>query len=67
MEIRHINAGVKALADRLPHVHQLKLYEKLMDGNHIRRDVLLQDGLHLNEKWYQALKELVLAALETSE
>jgi lysophospholipase L1-like esterase len=38
-----------------------------MDGNHIRRDVLLQDGLHLNEKGYQALKELVLAALETSE
>jgi lysophospholipase L1-like esterase len=66
-EIRRINAGVQALADRLPYLHQLHLYEKLMDGNQIRRDVLLQDGLHLNGKGYNALKELVLAALETSE
>ena len=64
-QIRHINAGVQALADRLPYFHQLGLYDRLMDGNKIRRDVLLQDGLHLNEKGYVELKELVLAALES--
>jgi lysophospholipase L1-like esterase len=36
-----------------------------MDGNRIRRDVLLQDGLHLNEKGYKVLTALVLAALES--
>jgi lysophospholipase L1-like esterase len=43
------------------------LYEKLMDDNRIRRDVLLQDGLHLNEKGYKALTALVLAALERKQ
>ena len=52
-EISDINDGVQALSDKLPYLHQLGLYEKLMDDNRIRRDVLLQDGLHLNEKGYQ--------------
>jgi lysophospholipase L1-like esterase len=66
-EIRGINDGVQALSDKLPYLHQLGLYEKLMDDNRIRRDVLLQDGLHLNEKGYKALTALVLAALERKQ
>ena len=38
-----------------------------MDDNRIRRDVLLQDGLHLNEKGYKALTELVFSALERKQ
>jgi lysophospholipase L1-like esterase len=66
-EIRSINDGVQALSEKLPYLHQLGLYEKLMDNNRIRGDVLLQDGLHLNEKGYKALTALVLAALESRQ
>lgn len=66
-EIRGINDGVQALSDKLPYLHQLGLYEKLMDDNRIRRDVLLQDGLHLNKKGYKSLTALVLAALERKQ
>jgi lysophospholipase L1-like esterase/1-acyl-sn-glycerol-3-phosphate acyltransferase len=66
-EILGINAGVQALSDKLPYLHQLGLYEKLMDDNRIRKDVFLQDGLHLNEKGYKALTALVLAALERKQ
>ena len=59
-----INAGVQGLSEKLPYLNQLGLYQKLVDSNRIRKDMLLQDGLHLNEKGYKVLKELVLSALE---
>ena len=66
-EIRGINDGIQALSEELPYLHQLGLYEKLMDDNQIRSDVLLQDGLHLNEEGYKALTALVLTALESRQ
>jgi lysophospholipase L1-like esterase len=50
---------------RSPYLHQIKLYEALIDQNQqIRSDVLLQDGLHLNKLGYEILKSLVTKALE---
>ena len=63
-KIKMINAGIQALSEKLPYLNQLGFYQTLMDSNGIRKDVLLQDGLHLNTKGYEALKELVLSALE---
>ena len=63
-KIKMINAGVQALSEKLPYLNQLGLYQKLVDSNRIRKDMLLQDGLHLNEKGYKVLKELVLSGLE---
>ena len=63
--IQQINHGILELSMQLPYLHQVKLYEALLDQNqHIRRDVLLQDGLHLNKLGYQILKSQVNKALE---
>lgn len=64
VEIQKINAGLSALATALPYLHQLPLYEQLMDGENIKKDVLLQDGLHLNQQGYDILKKLVLKGLD---
>ena len=67
-EIRGINNGVQALSEKLPYFHHLGLYEKLIDkDNQIRKEVLLQDGLHLNAKGYKALTALVLEVLERKQ
>jgi lysophospholipase L1-like esterase len=50
---------------QFPHLHHIKLYEALINGNEqIRSDVLLQDGLHLNKLGYEILKSQVDVALK---
>ena len=63
--IQYINQAVLEMSMRLPYLHQIKLYESLIDKNQqIRSDVLLQDGLHLNKLGYEILKSQVNKALE---
>jgi lysophospholipase L1-like esterase len=63
--IQHINHEVNEMSMRSHYLHQIKLYEALIDQNQqIRSDVLLQDGLHLNKLGYEILKSQVNKALE---
>ena len=63
--IQQINQQVLEMSMRLPYLHQIKLYEALLEKNQqIRSDVLLQDGLHLNKVGYEILKSKVGEALK---
>ncbi len=63
--IQHINQGVLEISMQSPYLHQIKLFEALLDQNQqIRSDVLLQDGLHLNKLGYEILKSQVNKAFE---
>ncbi|MDC3079464.1 GDSL-type esterase/lipase family protein [Flavobacteriaceae bacterium] len=63
--IQQINQGMLELSMQFYYLHQVKLYEALIDQNQqIRSDVLLQDGLHLNEQGYQILKAQIDKALK---
>ncbi len=62
--IQQINQGIFALSMQFTYLHQIHLYEALLDENHqIRSDVFLQDGLHLNKIGYGVLKSQVDRAL----
>ena len=62
--IQQINQGTFALSMQFTYLHQIHLYEALIDENHqIRSDVFLQDGLHLNKIGYGVLKSQVDRAL----
>jgi lysophospholipase L1-like esterase len=63
--IQHINQGLLEMSMQSPYLHQIKLYEALLDQNQqIRNDVLLQDGLHLNKLGYEILKSQVNIAFQ---
>ena len=62
--IQQINQGTFALSMQFTYLHQIHLYEALIDENHqIRSDLFLQDGLHLNKIGYGVLKSQVDRAL----
>ena len=53
------------LTKEYAYLTQIRLFEALLDQNqNIRKDVLLQDGLHLNNEGYLILKGLVQQALD---
>ena len=63
--IRAINHAMHNLTKERAYLTQIRLFEALLDQNqNIRKDVLLQDGLHLNAEGYLILKGLVRQALE---
>ena len=61
--IEEINAAMEELAKTTPQLQQLNLFDQLVQQGKIRKDVLLQDGLHLNANGYKILKGLVHKAL----
>ena len=63
--IRAINQAMHNLTKEYAYLTQIRLHEALLDQNqNIRKDVLLQDGLHLNAEGYFILKGLVQQALD---
>ena len=63
--IQAINHAMHHLTKECAYLTQIGLFEALLDQNqNIRKDVLLQDGLHLNPEGYSILKGLVQQALE---
>lgn len=55
--IKAINEGILDLSSKLDYLHQVKIYEALIDNNKkICGDLFLQDGLHLNKIGYKILK-----------
>ena len=63
--IQAINKAMCNLTKECTYLTQIRLFEALLDINqNIRKDVLLQDGLHLNTEGYSILKGLVQQALE---
>lgn len=67
VEIQKINAGLPVLATALPYLHQRALYEQLMDGENIKKDMLLQDGLRLNQQGYDILKKARFKGVRSTE
>jgi lysophospholipase L1-like esterase len=61
--IKEINAAMEKLAKTTPQLQQLNLFDQLVQQGEIRKDVLLQDGLHLNANGDKILKGLVHKAL----
>ncbi len=63
--IQAINQAMHNLTKEYAYLTQIRLHEALLDQNqNIRKDVLLQDGLHLNAEGYFILKGLVQQALD---
>ena len=59
-----INHAMHNLTKECAYLTQIRLFEALLDlKQNIRKDVLLQDGLHLNTEGYSILKGLVQQAL----
>jgi len=62
--IQSINKAMCNLTKECTYLTQVRLFEALLDLNQsLRKDVLLQDGLHLNDEGYLILKGLVQQAL----
>lgn len=62
--IQSINNAMCNLTKERAYLTQIRLHEALLDLNqNLRKDVLLQDGLHLNDEGYLILKGLVQQAL----
>ena len=61
--IEKINALIKQYAQNKKKIVQLDFFNLLMDQQMIKKDIFLRDGLHLNDKGYAILKNLIHSAL----
>ena len=62
-KIKMINHRLKTRTDSLEYFHQIDFYQSLILNNKIRKDHFLQDGLHLNSKGYEVLKNCLNQSL----
>ena len=58
-DIKKINKGVKLIANDLPNLVYIDVYNKLLDKGKVTSKFLLQDGLHLNKEGYKVLTRAV--------
>lgn len=63
IKIKMINHRLKTRTDSLEYFHQIDFYQSLILNNKIRKDHFLQDGLHLNSKGYEVLKNCLNQSL----
>ena len=63
-KICSINSLVQNLSTSLSYFQQIEFYEHLIEKKEIKKEYLLQDGLHLNSKGYELLHSLVRKKLE---
>lgn len=62
-KIKEINSFLKAKSEEIPYLFQIDFFELLIDDNGIKKEYFLQDGLHLNPKGYQVLKQVITKKL----
>ena len=55
-KIKEINTRLEAISQTLPYLYQIDFYQKMIRDNSIRKELFLQDGLHLNADGYKVLK-----------
>ena len=55
-KIKEINTRLATLSQTLPYFFQIDFYQKMIRDNSIRKELFLQDGLHLNAEGYIVLK-----------
>ena len=58
-DIKKINKGVKLIANDIPNLVYIDVYNKLLDKGKVTSKFLLQDGLHLNKEGYKVLTRAV--------
>ena len=63
-KICSINSLVQNLSTSLSYFQQIEFYEYLIEKKEIKKEYLLQDGLHLNSKGYELLHSLVRKKLQ---
>lgn len=54
-----INACLKEKSTHLPYLFQIDFYHQMIHDNRIRKELFLQDGLHLNLYGYKVLKHAI--------
>jgi len=55
-KIKEINTRLEAVSQTLPYLFQIDFYQKMICDKSIRKELFLQDGLHLNADGYKVLK-----------
>ena len=63
-KICSINSLVQNLSTSFSYFQQIEFYEHLIEKKEIKKEYLLQDGLHLNSKGYELLSSLVRKKLQ---
>lgn len=58
-KIKEINTRLEAVSQTLPYLFQIDFYQKMMHDKSIRKELFLQDGLHLNADGYKVLKDAI--------
>jgi len=58
-KIKEINTRLEAVSQTLPYLFQIDFYQKMMRDKSIRKELFLQDGLHLNSDGYKVLKDAI--------
>ena len=57
---KKLNRYLLAIAEELPHVSYANVWDIMLKGRKVRKDIFLSDGLHMNglgyDLWYQQLK-----------
>ena len=58
-KIMEINTCLKKKSTHLPYLFQIDFYHQMIHDNRIRKELFLQDGLHLNLYGYKVLKHAI--------
>ena len=60
---KRLNRKFERLANKNPLVGYADVWHPMLDGSHVRQDIFIEDGLHMNAKgyqiWYDVLKPFV--------
>lgn len=60
---KRLNRKLERLADNNPSVAYADVWNPMLDGNTVKQDIFIDDGLHMNAKgyqiWYDVLKPFV--------
>ncbi|WP_419214210.1 SGNH/GDSL hydrolase family protein [Maribacter sp. X9] len=60
---KRLNRKLKRLSENDPFVDYIDVWYPMLDSRKLRKDIFIEDGLHMNKKgydiWYQAMKDLV--------
>ncbi|MCX2720461.1 GDSL-type esterase/lipase family protein [Lentiprolixibacter aurantiacus] len=56
---RRLNRRFKRLADRQPGLYFADVWTAMLSGKKLKKDLYIEDGLHINEKGYQIWKNVI--------
>ena len=60
---QRLNRKLERLAQENPSVEYADVWNPMLDNNHVKKDIFIEDGLHMNDKgydiWFNVLKPYV--------